>query len=263
MGLFDKIFGQSNKIKVHFIDNFNGQTIGTVEMEADKLPETFEIATRMHIKDSEWTVEEAIPSKSIDFIKTKQLTLKLRKVEYINPKDVLFTLPTISNELPSITNNPLFNDFELSIPEDDWRQDEFLNKSSFPLIEIEVKNIKNIWEKNKKEVDAPFNAFDKCHVRATIGEPNLNINFDKLKRLLNVDKVGSLKLNKNDGFVKNSFVLKTETTTYYGILENQMVTSFCISNFSGETITEIDEILKKFNLIFLNWYNADIIAEEV
>lgn len=187
MGLFDKIFGQSNKIKVHFIDNFNGQTIGTVEMEADKLPETFEIATRMHIENTEWTVEEAIPSKSIDFIKTKQLILKMRKIEYINPKDVLFTLPTISNELPSTIKNPLFNDFELSISEDDWRQNEFLNQSSFPLAEIEIKNIKNVWEKHKKEVDAPFSAFDNCHVRSTIGEPNLTINFDELKRLLNVD----------------------------------------------------------------------------
>ena len=263
MGLFDRIFGQNNKIKVHFIDNFNGQTIGVAEMDPDKLPETFEIETRMHIKDNEWTVEEAIPAKSIDFIKTKQLTLKLRKIEYMNPKDILYTLPSISNELPSTIKTSLFNDFELSILEDDWRQDEFLNQSSFPLVEIEVQNIKNIWENNKKEVDAPFNAFDKCHVRATIGEPNLNLNFDKLKRLLNVDKVGSLKLNGNDGFVKNSFVLKTETTTYYGILENQIVTSFCISNFSDKTITEIDTILKEFNLIFLNWYNADIIAEEV
>lgn len=263
MGLFDKIFGPNNKIKVHFIDNFNGQTIGIVEMEPDKLPETFEITTRMHVKDIEWSVEEAIPTKSIDFIKTKQLTLKMRKIEYINPKDLLFTLPTISNELPSTIQNALFNNFELVIPEDDWRQDEFLNQSSFPLVEIEVKNIKNIWEKNKKEVDAPFNAFDKCHVRETIGEPNLNIDFDKLKQLLNVDKIGSLKLTGNNGFVKNSFVLKTETTTYYGILENQIVTQFCICNFSDETITEIEKILKEFNLIFINWYNADIIAEEV
>ncbi len=259
MGLFDKIFGVNDKIKVQFIDNFTGQTIGVSEMKAEQLPETFSVATTMHIKENDWTVEEAIPENSFEFIKTKSLVLKMRKVEYMNPKDILFTLPTISNELPETTGSALFSDFEISIIEDDWRQNEFLNRSSFPLVDIEISKIKYILANNSKEVEINFHAFDKCHVRDTIGEPKLILDFNKLMEILKTDKIGCVKINNQ--YVKNGFSLKTGFTTYYGTVENNKVTQFCILNFTDTTIEEINKIIKPFDLIFINWYHCDIITE--
>ena len=259
MRLFDKIFGTNDKIKVQFIDNFTGQTIGVSEMKAEQLPETFSVETNMHLYDNEWTVEEAIPESSVDFIKTKNLVLKMRKVEYMNPQDILYTLPTISNELPLTTKSVLFTDFEISIHEDDWRQNEFLDKSSLPLIDIEISKIKGIWANNSKEVEADFNAFDKCHVRDSIGEPNLDIDFDKLKETLKIDHIGSIQIGNQ--FIENGFSLKTDLTTYYGTIENNRVTQFCICNFTDNTIEEINKIVKSFDLIFINWYHCDIITE--
>ena len=100
MGLFDKIFGKSNKIKVQFIDSSNGNVIGVSEMPPEQLPETFEIQTTMHLNDEDWSIEEAIPAHSKDFLQSKNLTLKMRKVEKMNPNDIWFTTPTISNEFP-------------------------------------------------------------------------------------------------------------------------------------------------------------------
>ena len=259
MGLFDKIFGTNDKIKVQFIDNFTGQTIGVSEMKAEQLPETFSLATTMHIQENEWTVEEAIPENSVDFIRTKSLVLKMRKLEYMNPKDILFTLPTISNELPGTTDTSLYTDFETSILEDDWRQNEFLNKSSFPLVDIEVSKIQEIWKNNSKEVEANFNAFDKCHIRETIGEPKLLLDLRNLKEILKTDNIGSLKINNQ--FVINGFSLKTEWTTYYGTIENNKATQFCICSFTDNSIEEINKIVKSFDLIFINWYHCDIITE--
>jgi hypothetical protein len=88
MGLFDKIFGTDNRIKVQFIDTFNGQTIGVSKMKLDQLPETFSVHTTMHIEDSDWNVEEAIPENAIDFARTKSLILKMRKIEKINTNDI-------------------------------------------------------------------------------------------------------------------------------------------------------------------------------
>src|SRR5688572_23836520 len=109
MGLFDKIFG-SDKIRVQFIDNSTGVTIGVSEMTPDQLPETFSVPTTMHIQEKEWSVDEAIPENSADFIKTKKLVLKLRAIEKINLQDALFTLPTISNEIPMTVDKSLYND---------------------------------------------------------------------------------------------------------------------------------------------------------
>jgi hypothetical protein len=260
MGFFDKLFG-SGKIKVEFINNASGAVVGITEMSPDQLPQTFSIATTMHLGNEDWTVEEAIPENSAEFIKTKSLVLKLRKVEYIDPKKILFTLPTISSELPPTASQPAFNDFEILIREDDWRQSEFLNRSSFGLIDIEVSKIENIWKNHKKETNGNYNAFDKCHVRDTIGKPGLNLDLQKIKQLLSTEKTGSLKIN--DEYVQNAFSLQTPATAYYGILDVGKITHLCISDPSENTITEINRIIKEFDLVFVNWYHPEIIEEPV
>jgi len=259
MGLLNKLFGTSEKIKVQFIDQSTGDVIGISEMSADQLPKTFSLATTMHIQGDDWSVEEAIPETAIDFIKSKSLILKMRKVEYMNPNDLLFTLPTISNELPEMSGISVFKDFETSMQEDDWRQNEFLNKSSFPLVEIEVAKIQDIWNNNKKEVDADFNAFDKCHVRETVGDPILLLDLKKLQDILKTDKMGSLKMG--DQFVANGFSIKSELATYYGTLENGKITQLGICSFTENSIDEIYKIIQSFNLIFINWYNGEIVTE--
>jgi len=257
MGLFDKIFG-SDKIRVQFIDNSTGETIGVSDMMPDQLPETFSVPTTLHVQEKEWSVDEAIPEHSAHFIKTKKLVLKLRKIEKINLQDVLFTLPTISNEIPVTGGKCLHNDFEISIHEDDWRQREFLKTSSFPLIDIEVAKIKDVWENDSKKVDDKFTAFTKCHVRSTIGEPALSIDFGELKKLLNVKKIGCLKIN--DDFVLNSFSLQTQDTTYYGTQTNGQVDQLCIANWNEKTGSEIRRITNHFTLVFVNWYDCEILT---
>ena len=261
MGFLKNIFGNKDKIKVEFINNLNNEIIGVSEMTADQLPETFEVDTTMHLGDDNWSVDEAIPAKATDFIKSKHLILKMSKIELMNPNDLLFTLPTISNEIASTVPKPLFNDFEHQILEDDWRQNEFLNKSSINLINHEIEEIKKIWKKDKKE-NISFNAFKNCHVRRTIGNPNLKLNFEDLKSLLEVKAIGSLKFIKNKDFVKNAFVIKTKETTFYGIVENNNVTQLCISEFSDNTIEDIRKIINKFDLLFVSWYNYEILGDD-
>ena len=257
MGLFDKIFRASDKIKVQFIDNFNGQTIGISEMTAKQLPETFSVPTTMHIHDSDWSVEEAIPENSVDFIKTKSLVLKMRKIEKINPNDLWYSLPTISNEFPRTIAKTEQTVFDIQIHEDDYRQNEFLNLNSQPLIEKEFAGIKDIWENYCKKSE-DYILFKNCHVRDVIGVPNLTINFNKLKSLLKCNSVGQVLIN-GDALL-NGFSLKTENTTYFGVLNT--VIELCILQRDKNSKSEILEINKAFDLLFVNWYHCDIIKND-
>ena len=54
MTLFDKLFGNSRKIDVQFIDYSTGNVIGVSNMLAEQLPATFAIETKMTIAGSEW-----------------------------------------------------------------------------------------------------------------------------------------------------------------------------------------------------------------
>ena len=259
MGLFDKIFGTNNKIKVQFIDNLNGQTIGVSEMKADQLPETFSVPTTMHIQDSDWNVEEAIPENSIDFVRTKNLVLKMRKVEKINTNDIWFTTPTISNEFPHTVPMTRQTEFDIQILEDDYRQNEFLNLNAIALIEEEFVGIKNVWE-NHSNKSEDYTLFKNCHVIEVIGSPNLTLNFNELKTILKCSSIGQVIINGE--ILANGFAIKTENTTYFGTLNIDTVTELCISQWNENSTNEILEINKAFNLLFVNWYHCDIIKND-
>src|SRR5712671_630105 len=114
------------------------------------------------------------------FGRTKKQDVETAQQQLLNPKDILFTIPTVSNEFPPISETPIKANFDTLIFDDDWRQNEFLNFSALPLIEIEIQEIKKIWDNYSKKVDEQFTAFTGCHVRKTIGEPKLEIDFEEL-----------------------------------------------------------------------------------
>src|SRR5688572_828275 len=194
------------------------------------------------------------------FGRNKKQGVETAPPQFINPKDILFTTPTVSNEFPPISETLINAEFVTFIFDDDWRQNEFLNFSALPLIEIEIEGIKKIWDNYSRKVDEQFTAFTECHVRKTIGEPKLEIDFEELLIALEQPKTGSLKIGNN--FVANSFSLETRNTTYYGTLANKVVTELCISSWNDNTTSEILKLTKAFNLVFIGWYHCDIIKHD-
>ena len=193
------------------------------------------------------------------FGRTKKTEQETEKVEQINPNDIWFTLPTISNEFPQTVGSTKQTEFDIHIHEDDYRQNEFLNSTSLTLVEEEFISIKYIWENFSKKSD-DYTLFKNCHVRKIIGEPNLRINFAEVKSLLNCNTVGQVIINGE--ILKNGFAFKTENTTYFGVLENDIVTQLCIYQWNENTTNEILKINKDFNLVFVNWYHIDIIKND-
>ena len=224
-------------------------------MTADQLPETFSAPTTMHILGDDWNVEEAVPENSIDFARTKSLVLKMRKVESMGPHDIWFSLPTISNEFPRIAAPAKRTEYDIQIHEDDYRQKEFLNADALPLVGQEFAGIKDIWENHSKK-KGDYTIFKNCHARNIIGVPDLKISFGELKNLLHCDSVGQVLINA--GMLDNGFAIATKDTSYYGVVENDVVTELCISQWNENTPGEIQEINKAFNLIFVNWIHCDI-----
>lgn len=188
--------------------------------------------------------------------KTEQAT---ENVVTMNPNDIWFTTPTISNEFPQTTPKTKETEFDIFIHEDDYRQNEFLNQSSLPQIEEEFNGIKDIWTNNSKKSDE-YTLFKNCHVRKTIGSPNLAIDFDKLKTVLNSNSVGQVIINGD--ILANGFAIKTDNTTYFGTLSDNTVIELCIAQWNDNTTNEILEINNAFNLLFVNWYHCHLIKND-
>jgi hypothetical protein len=142
------------------------------------------------------------------------------------------------------------------------RQHEFLNRSALPLIDIEVQKINDIIENYSQPLSEDRIVFTKCHARDIIGDPGLNINFKELKDVLGITSVGKMTIYGYDGFVLNNIALVTADTTFYGTLnsETNAVTQLGISSFSENTINEIENIITKFEIVFVNWCQCEVIT---
>lgn len=193
------------------------------------------------------------------FGRSKKTEQETEKVVTMNPNDIWFTTPTISNEYPQTIPKSTETEFDIFIHEDDYRQNEFLNASSLPQIQEECNGIKEIWTNHSKK-SGEYTLFKTCHVRKTIGSPNLAINFNELKAPLKCNSVGQVIINGD--ILANGFAIKTDNTTYFGTLNDDTVIELCIAQWNDNTTNEILEINKAFNLLFVNWYHCDIIKHD-
>jgi hypothetical protein len=256
--MFNNLF--SKKVKVTFIDDSTHNVIGESYMQPDQLPETFEVATTMTLSDQEWSVVKASPANSMEFTKSRNLVLRLRKIEYLNPQNILYTLPTISNEFPPISETSAFTEFEFTIHEDDWRQREFLTRSALPVIDIEMEGIRHVWENDHQKIDDKFNAFTNVHVRSKVGRPLLKLSLESMLKFLSETRLGQLKIS-GQGTVENGFVLKTEFTTYYGIVIDNTIRELSIVDYGEGTNQEIILINREYDLVFVDWCNSNVITD--
>jgi hypothetical protein len=262
MGLFSRKNTPPSLVTVHFINAQTGETLGIDDLRPEDLPSSFSPNMTLHIGGTDWSVAEAIPQNAEDFRKSGQLTLKLHKIESMNPKDILFSLPSISKELAESVPNTPFSDFNTVLHADEWRQSEFLHPSKKELMDSEVAKVQEIWDNHKVDTASDFAGFNRCHMRDTIGEPALQLSFSQLKSLLGTQSVGSVKFEDETGFVENGFSLKTEHSAFYGTLAGDTVTLLGISEYSGDSLPEINKLVGETGSIFIRWYDGQFILPE-
>jgi hypothetical protein len=193
------------------------------------------------------------------FGRSKKTEQETEKVVTMNQNDIWFTTPTISNKFPQAIPKTRETEFDIFIHEDDYRQNEFFNVSSLLQIQEEFNSIKEIWTNHCKK-SGEYTLFKNCHVRKSIGSPNLRINFNELKTLLKCNSVGQVIINGD--ILANGFAIKTDNTTYFGILNDDTVIELCIAQWNDNTTNEILEIDRTFNLLFVNWYHCDLIKND-
>jgi hypothetical protein len=141
----------SRNVKVILIDDATGSTFATTEMPPADLPETFEIATTLHLGAADWSVVNAAPATRREYSKSGRLTLRLRRVVKVDPSKVLFSLPSICDRIPPVGDGTLSGD-ECILAEDDWRQFELVSRQFAAETDEEIEAIRRIHERERAEV---------------------------------------------------------------------------------------------------------------
>lgn len=254
--MFSSLFNR-NKITVKLIEAVSNEQFAQVNLNTDQLPASFKIATTFSYEGEEWQIEKAEPEIAEEFIKTKELSLWLRKILKYDPRDIRYSIPTIENELHAFSNNSLHSDFTHTIQEDEWRQFEFLPATLLPLVQEEMTAIENIlFPEDDPDFDSTENGFAEIHVRTRINRQQISISLEEFLTHVAVQQKGKLKIQGHDGFVLNGFSFQTEHYTYYGTIENGMIKELCLDFFDSMD-DEINTVLSNFNLLLASWCRGD------
>lgn len=165
------MFGWGKKkpktIEVTLIELDKDEAFGVSQVPVDQLPDTFEINTTLHLGDVDWQVVEARPATKAEFREIGKVTVVLAKQEIFNidPANILFSLPTISNDMAIVEAASSLENV-LVLHEDDWRQFEFLSAGLNELVQQEIQDILAIYHTQREE-----SGFKQLHVRRRIAEP--------------------------------------------------------------------------------------------
>ena len=179
-------FGKDkNIIKVHFIESGKPEPFAVSDMPLEQLPDTFEIDTTMHLGDDDWQVMGAEPAQKEVFRKKGSLKLFLKKSEIvsIDPKDILYSLPTISNDLADVEDSETFENI-IVFREDDWRQFELLSIKYEQEIQKELRGVAEIYENQKLEGVG----FKEIYLRKIITTPlhDINLKLEVLEKYFDI-----------------------------------------------------------------------------
>jgi len=139
------------------------------------LPEAFAVATTLHLGDRDWSVERAEPATRAEYVAARRLRLVIREIQRVDPKTILFSLPTLENALPPMRDG---NSDAVRLHEDDWRQLELVTAELEPAIEAELAAIRVI------HAERDGVGFRRLHVRERIPDPLIgtNIAFEAVRR---------------------------------------------------------------------------------
>lgn len=232
-------------IHVVFVDAATRQPVGESDLPADQLPESFAVETTLHLGGDDWQIEHAEPVTRAEAAQAGQLRLVIRQIERVDPKDILFSLPTIENALPPTQDG---GGNVLRMREDDWRQVELIAAELEPEVAAELAAIRQIHAERQGA------GFPRLHVRARIPEPLAGT-------ALALDTVARgprrpLGFDGAEGIVIGGFAFDAGDGTIYGREDGGRVT--VLGAWRAELLVLAD-LAQAHDLIIVDWCAARLI----
>ncbi len=100
----------SKNVSVSFVDDATDTVFATSDMPVAELPDSFAIDTTLHFGDADWSVVRADPQTKIEFTISRKLTIRVRKIQMMNPRDLSYSQLDITERF----------DDHLNLSADDW-----------------------------------------------------------------------------------------------------------------------------------------------
>jgi len=145
------------------IDTASGAMLTEADIPSDQLPATFAEPATLSLGGDSWSVVKAFPLTAAERLKSGHVRLELSRLAPVNPQEILFTLPTISNDLPACEPGA----GGLVLHEDDWRQIELYAEGCDEAVRGCLERIERVCQEKRH----PSGAFEEIHLRRDVPDP--------------------------------------------------------------------------------------------
>ena len=249
----------SSKISVTFIDDATGRIIRSVKIPPTDLPESFRLQTTLHIGDEDWSVIRATPDTRSEYSRSRKLTLHLRRVERIDPSEILYSLPSICDRIPPPGAQSLSGD-EYVLHEDDWRQVELVSQQFAPEADAEIQLIRQIHEHQ-----AAGNGWRRVHARRGPETPIAGrLTLKDIERIFGVqNSFGGVTYIGADSRIESGYSFTAaDGQQLYGLAPEGKVTVFAIAQRKlpetpFRSIESVKTLARDFNLDLVQWCRCE------
>lgn len=233
-------------IHVTFVDAATQHQLGKADLPAEQLPESFAADTTLHLGGTDWHVERAEPMTRSEYVASGQLRLVLRKIERVDPRELLFSLPTLENTLPPLEDGEV--EHALVLHEDDWRQRELVASRFEPEAAAELAEIRAVHAERKGA------GFPRLHVREHIPEPLAGVELTAVDVQRALGEIARRPLGIGAGVVPGGFAFVGDDAAIYGREVDGRVVVLAAS--APEQLARLTALAIEHDLLIVDWCRA-------
>lgn len=253
----------STTVAVSLVDEATGDTLATSHIPIAQLPDTFALDTTLDVAGQKYVVVRADPLSKADFARDRKLTLHLRKVESVNPEDILFSLPTLCGAALPDTAPGKSPGGVVVLHEDDWRQVEMVSLTHAAAISAELADIQAILTGHA----GPRGGWKKLHVRDRITSPlPASLTWKHLlSRLGRTDPLGAIAVGDPRSLVRGAVAASMRNgAVIWGVERNGALTALCLQNgwlASPTTVVTLKRVADELGLAIVDWCRCRVYAQ--
>jgi hypothetical protein len=196
-------------------------------------------------------------------------TTAASEVKLVDPKSILFSLPTINDSLPVTDPGLKPREGDLVIHEDDWRQFEAISVLCDAAMREEIAGVQFIYHE-KSHISGGYRAFREIHIRKLVDHPLPKpLAWTGLLSAAGIrsSAVFGLGLRDGQGMVRDGFAFQIGQLTIFGIRRGENVEILCFTLTRAPGLGEDDAkriatYLDKNGVVMVHWPSATIITGE-
>jgi hypothetical protein len=187
----------------------------------------------------------------------------------VDPKPILFSLPTLNDSLPVLNTSILRRDQDLTIHGDDWRQCEAVSQDYDEAISAELADIRRIYEEKSKQAGG-YRLFTEIHVRKRIPAPfSRPLTWADFISACGISDAAVVDVSISDlqGVIEDGFAIRIGEIAFYGIHDSQGIRTLCLTPRDKPGLTQgqaqqISEYLSRNGLVLIHWPSARVLREK-